>query len=51
MSSLALETAVDEIKRCNEVFMEAIADINFGPSEDGSPTKVVYPLVVTRSVF
>jgi len=51
VTALALETAVDEIKMCREVFMEAIADINFGQSEDGSTTKVVYPLVVTRSVF
>jgi hypothetical protein len=51
VSALALETAVDEIKRCNAVFMEVVAKINFGPSEDGSPTKVVYPLEVTRNAL
>jgi hypothetical protein len=51
VNALQLETAVDAIMTCHEVFMSLIGQIDFGQSESGAPTKVVYPFEVTRGVL
>jgi hypothetical protein len=51
VNALQLETAADAIKACHEVFMSLIGQIDFGQSESGASTKVVYPFEVSRGVL
>jgi hypothetical protein len=48
VNALQLETAADAVKACHEVFMSLIGQIDFGQSESGASTKVVYPFEVSR---